>query len=94
MEPGGLRRPASSSIGLPSTPFNFVDYDELCRTPSNFVGFRRTPLKIQLGILVSSDLSWSPHIRAIAGKARQKASWVLSVFHTRSPDIMARMPSE
>ena len=41
-----------------------------------------------LGILVSSDLSWSPHIRAIANKARQKASWVLSVFHTRSPNIM------
>ncbi len=41
-----------------------------------------------LGILVSIDLSWSPHIRAIANKARQKASWVLSVFHTRSPNIM------
>ena len=41
-----------------------------------------------LGILISSDLSWSPHIRAIADKARQKASWVLSVFHTRSPMIM------
>ena len=41
-----------------------------------------------LGILISSDLSWSPHIRAIAEKARQKASWVLSVFHTRSPTIM------
>ena len=41
-----------------------------------------------LGILISSDLSWSPHIKAIADKARQKASWVLSVFHTRSSDIM------
>lgn len=41
-----------------------------------------------LGILVSDDLSWSPHIRAIANKARQKASWVLSVFHTRSTTIM------
>ena len=41
-----------------------------------------------LGILVSSDVSWSPHIRAIANKARQKASWVLSVFHTRSANIM------
>ena len=41
-----------------------------------------------LGVLVSSDLSWSPHIKAISNKARQKASWVLSVFHTRSPDIM------
>ena len=41
-----------------------------------------------LGVLVSNDLSWSPHIRAIAKKARQKASWVLSVFHTRSTTIM------
>ena len=41
-----------------------------------------------LGVIVSSDLSWSPHIRAIADKARQKASWVLSVFHTRSHSIM------
>ena len=41
-----------------------------------------------LGVLVSNDLSWSPHIRAISDKARQKASWVLSVFHTRSPTIM------
>ena len=41
-----------------------------------------------LGVLVSNDLSWSPHIRAIANKARQKASRVLSVFHTRSTTIM------
>ena len=41
-----------------------------------------------LGVLVSSNLSWSPHIRSITDKARQKASWVLSVFHTRSPAIM------
>ena len=41
-----------------------------------------------LGVLVSSDLSWSLHIRSIADKARQKASWVLSVFRTRSPEIM------
>ena len=41
-----------------------------------------------LGVLASNDLSWSPHIRAIANKARQKASWVLSVFHTRSTTIM------
>ena len=33
-------------------------------------------------------LSWSPHIRAIASKASQKASWVLSVFHTRTASVM------
>ena len=41
-----------------------------------------------LGVLVSSNLSWSPHIRSITDKVRQKASWILSVFHTRSPAIM------
>ena len=41
-----------------------------------------------LGVLVSKDLSWSPHIHSIANKARQKASWVLSVFHTRFTAIM------
>ena len=41
-----------------------------------------------LVVLVASNLSWSPHIRSITDKARQKASWVLSVFHTHSPAIM------
>ena len=41
-----------------------------------------------LGVLVSNDLSWTPHIKSIANKARQKAAWVLSVFQTRSPVIM------
>ena len=34
-----------------------------------------------IGVLVSCDLSWSPHIKDITSKARQKASWVHSVFH-------------
>ena len=33
-------------------------------------------------------MSWSPHINSIVNKARQKAAWVLSVFHTRSPPVM------
>ena len=33
-----------------------------------------------LGVLVSNDLSWTPHIKTIANKARQKAAWVLSVL--------------
>jgi hypothetical protein len=44
-----------------------------------------------LGILVSSNLSWTPHIRSITDKARQKAPWVLGVFHTRSATIMLNL---
>lgn len=41
-----------------------------------------------LGVTVSSDLSWTAQIKTMANKARQKAAWVLSVFHTRNPTIM------
>ena len=37
---------------------------------------------------MSSDLSWSPYIYEITGKARQKAVWVLAVFRSRSKDII------
>ena len=37
---------------------------------------------------MSSDLSWSPHIRAITNKARQKASLVLTLLHTRTASVM------
>ena len=36
-----------------------------------------------LGIIVSSDLSWTPHISNIVSRARGIASWALSVFKTR-----------
>ena len=41
-----------------------------------------------LGVTVCSDLNWTTHIKAIADKARQKAAWVFSVFHTRSEETM------
>ena len=41
-----------------------------------------------LGVTMSSDIPWSPYIYEITGKARQKAAWVLAVFHSRSKDIM------
>ena len=41
-----------------------------------------------LGVKMASDLSWTHYILDITGKARQKAAWILSVFHSRSPEIM------
>ena len=41
-----------------------------------------------LGVTVTTDLSWTVQIKTMADKARQKAAWVLSVFHTPSPTIM------
>ena len=41
-----------------------------------------------LGVLISDDLSWSPHIRNIASSARTMVAWVLNVFRTRAPCVM------
>ncbi|KAL5257662.1 hypothetical protein ACHWQZ_G012546 [Mnemiopsis leidyi] len=41
-----------------------------------------------LGVTVCSDLNWTTHVKAIADKARQKAAWLFSVFHTRSSTTM------
>ena len=43
---------------------------------------------LDLGIQVSSDLSWSKHIRIIVDKARQCLAWALSVFFDRSCNTM------
>ena len=41
-----------------------------------------------LGVVVSSDLSWSSHINKITAAARSMAYWVLSVFRTRERFVM------
>ena len=41
-----------------------------------------------LGVILSDNLSWTPHISAITRKAKQQAGWALSVFKDRSPLVM------
>ena len=41
-----------------------------------------------LGVGISSDRSWSPHISLLAVKAMSMAAWVLSVFRCRSEMVM------
>ena len=53
-------------------------------------GLPITPCEMvrDLGVHITPDLNWSPHINLIADKGRQLISWVLSVFHNRSEEIM------
>ena len=44
-----------------------------------------------LGVMVSSDLSWSTHIGNMVNKARSTLSWVLSVFKTRDKTVMTTL---
>ena len=41
-----------------------------------------------LGVMVSSDMSWSLQISTIVKRARSMASWVLGAFHTREKVAM------
>ena len=41
-----------------------------------------------LGVIVSTDLSWSPHVNTIAERAQKVAAWVLSAFKTRDKQTM------
>ena len=44
-----------------------------------------------LGVLVSSDLSWSRHIGNMVNRARNTLSWVFSVFKTRDKIVMSTL---
>ena len=54
-------------------------------TYSTSTGIQLKPVNSlkDLGVVVSSDLSWSPQVNAVTSRARTVASWVLSVLKTR-----------
>ena len=55
---------------------------------SESVTLEPTLLLKDLGVVVSSDLSWCHHIATIVSRARGVAAWVLSVFKSRERDVM------
>ena len=44
-----------------------------------------------LGVMVSSDCSWTPHISKMVSEAKTMASWVLSVFRDRTQFLMVTL---
>ena len=56
-------------------------------------GSEITPAHIvkDLGINITPDLTWSPHINTITNSARKMAGWVLSVFSDRSEYTMIHL---
>ena len=78
---------ASRSGSCPTLQDLPFAYDILEYTTSKGILTPVDQLK-DLGVTVSADLSWTAQVKSMASKARQKAGWVLSVFHTRSPTVM------
>ena len=79
---------ASSSKLLQALPFA----DEFCQyeTPA---GFTMTPKPVvkDLGVQLSSDLTWKQHISSMIASARKVAAWVLGVFKDRSKLTMTHL---
>ena len=75
-------RPNQGIKEMPYYPelFNYQVSDNVVLEP--------TLLVKDLGVVVSSDLSWSPHIATIVERSRGVAAWVLSVFKSREPEVM------
>ncbi len=74
--------PSSGYYQLP-----FVCEQMSYRVSSGDVIYPAQTLK-DLGVIVSKDLSWTPHINAAVSRARGVAAWVSSVFKTRDVTTM------
>jgi len=56
-------------------------------TPNNSI-VKSKSLVRDLGVQLSSDYTWTPHINIMVDSARRITSWVLSVFSDRSTETM------
>ena len=59
-------------------------------TPSG-VEIERKHLVRDLGIHLSDDFTWTPHINKMVGSARNMAAWALGVFRDRSKPVMLQL---
>ena len=66
-------------------PFTIENYTY--SVSGNIILYPSNQLK-DLGVMVSPDLSWTPHINTITSRARSITYWVLSVFKTREKNTM------
>ena len=62
-------------------------------TTPNGTTIERSPLVRDLGVNMSEELSWTPHINIMVDKARQISSWVLGVFRDRSKPEACKAPT-
>ena len=59
-------------------------------TPSGTEVERKSRVR-DLGVSLSDDFSWSPHINLMVDAARKMASWALGVFRDRSKAVMLQL---
>ena len=61
-----------------------------CKVSTGDVLYPESQVK-DLGISISSDLSWSIHINTMCARARSVAAWVLSALKTRDRITMVTL---
>ena len=59
-------------------------------TPSG-IGIERKCLVLDLGVSLSDNFTWTPHINKMVASARKVSSWVLGVFRDRSKVVMLQL---
>ena len=78
--------PNRNMRALLSLPFSTVLTDRTYSLP-NSMELEATDTVDDLGVTVSDDFSFEYHICQISKKAHLKCNWILSVFHSREPDL-------